>query len=40
MILTYETKTKFIECAICKRITSESHAEEIDDFWVCCWCGR
>jgi hypothetical protein len=40
MIVTYETKTKFIECAVCKRVTSESHAEKLHDFWVCCWCGN
>jgi len=39
MITTYQSPTKFVECALCKRITSESHAQEIDDFWICSWCG-
>jgi len=39
IMMTYETKTRFVECAICKRLTSEGHAENIDDFWVCCWCN-
>ena len=40
LILTYETKTKFVECAICKRITSDTHAEKFLDIWICCWCGN
>ena len=40
MITTYQTQTRFIECAMCKRITSTGHAEKIDDFWICCWCGQ
>ena len=38
---TYETKTRFIECALCKRLTSEGHAENFaGGIWVCCWCGQ
>jgi len=40
IMMTYETKTRFIECAICKRITSDTHAEQFLDIWVCCWCGQ
>jgi len=40
MITTYESKTLFIECALCHRVTSESHGEKIDDFFICCWCGN
>ena len=40
IMATYETKTIFIECALCKRITSEGHAENFADFWICCWCGQ
>ena len=36
----FQTKTKFFECAVCKRITSEAHGEEYYDFWICCWCGN
>ena len=37
---TYETQTRFVECAKCKRITSEGHAEQFLDIWICCWCGQ
>jgi len=40
MITTYETQTRYIECAKCKRITSEGHAEQFLDIWICCWCGQ
>jgi len=40
IMMTYETKTRFIECAICKRLTSDTHAEKFFDFWICCWCGQ
>jgi len=40
IMTTYETKTRFVECALCKRITSEGHAENFADFWICCWCGN
>ena len=39
-LATYETKIKFIKCALCKRVTSESHAENFADIWICCWCGN
>ncbi len=39
-LTTFQTPTKFIECALCHRITSESHGEEFADFWICCWCGN
>jgi hypothetical protein len=39
-LATFETKTKFIKCSLCKRITSESHAENFADIWICCWCGN
>tara|TARA_B100000745_G_scaffold33092_1_gene20612 strand:+ start:200 stop:352 length:153 start_codon:yes stop_codon:yes gene_type:complete len=40
IMTTYETKTRFVECAICKRITSTGHAENFADLWICCWCGQ
>jgi hypothetical protein len=40
MISTYQTQTQFVECAMCKRITSEGHAEQFHDIWICCWCGN
>jgi len=39
-LATFETKTKFIRCAICKRETSEGHALKYGDIWICSWCGN
>ena len=36
---SYETPLKYVECAICKRETSQGHSEEITkDLWICSWC--
>ena len=26
--------------ALCHRVTSDTHAEKLTIFWVCCWCGN
>ena len=40
MITTYQTRTEFGTCAICKRETSGSHATKYLDLWICHWCDK
>ena len=40
MTSTYESPSQLVECAICHRITTENHAEKINDFWICSWCEK
>ena len=30
---------KHIDPVTIKRLTSEGHAENFADFWICCWCN-
>ena len=38
---TYRTGTKFVNCVICQRPTSEGHSEKLfENVWVCYWCDK